>query len=206
MYSDKWINIARRGKRAERLTWSAGEEADDGVQADRTLYPLCLVFLFVFPCSFFVFLRSCACLSLSVMSFLLYFSVRGFSPLLRVCVPLTPVLFLLCCSLVSIVSVFSFFSPFCILLVPVFCSAGPLLSCSFFWVYFLSFSALLCSFHCFPIPPPPPLLFFLWLFIRPENVDNNRGMASVGGQYGVETWPWLKMGFLLDQMKKEMNS
>lgn len=32
-----------------------------------------------------------------------------------------------------------------------------------------------------PGTPPPPLLFFLWLFIRPENVDNNCGMASVGG-------------------------
>jgi len=68
MYSDKWINIAGRGKRAEILTWSAGEEADDGVQADRTLYPLCLVFLFVFPCSFFLslffFVPVSVCLSL----------------------------------------------------------------------------------------------------------------------------------------------
>lgn len=92
----------------------------DGHRATTTRYSLPLCVLFSIWCVFF-----------------LYFSVRGFSPLFRVCVPLTHVLLLLYCSLVSLVSVFSFFFTFCILLVPVFCSPGPLLSCLFFWVYFL---------------------------------------------------------------------
>lgn len=100
-------------------------------------WPNALSYVSCFPLRvplFIVFLHSYVCLSLSVMSvFSLYFCS------LCLCFSLPFCSFVPCFSLVSLISVFLFFSPLCILLV----SPSPFLW-SFLWFY----KAKECSFDC----------------------------------------------------------
>lgn len=188
MNSRRWINIVHVQWQVNYYCRTGKESRDTNLVCWRrsrwwcTGWPNALSYVSCFPLrlslfflSVFVFLRSCVCLSLSVMSFSLYFSVRGFSPLLRVCVPLTSVLFSgFPCLCVFVFHPLSYFARLCLLLP---WSSSVL----FVFLGLFSFRSLPCCVRSHCSPPPPPLLFFLWLFIKPENVDNNRGMASVGG-------------------------